>query len=216
MQALIFANGSSNDGPMAREVLAQALDPLVIAADGGLHVAQEYGVEVGVVIGDMDSVDPAALAEREGAGATILRYPPQKNETDLELALLWAVEQGADWIRVLGAMGGRLDQTLANIYLLALPELQGCDVRLVSDHQQAWLLYPGEQRIQGHKGDTLSLIPLAGPAEGIETSQLYYPLRGERLTLGPARGISNVMENDEAVVSFRSGLLLVVHSLDRA
>jgi thiamine pyrophosphokinase len=216
MHALIFANGRSNDGPMARQVLAQAVDPLLIAADGGVDVAEEDGIEVGVFIGDMDSVDPAALAQRERAGATVLRYSAEKDATDLELALLWAVEQGADWIRVLGAMGGRLDQTLANIYLLALPELHDCDARLVSDHQQAWLLYPGEHRIQGHAGDTLSLIPLAGPAAGIHTEHLYYPLRDETLRLGPARGISNVMQGDEALVRFESGLLLVVHSLGEA
>lgn len=215
-KALIFANGLTYDGPMSRRVIAQAEGALTIAADGGVRVARDYGVPLQAVIGDMDSVEPHELEAQRAAGAEILSYPPEKNETDLELVLLWAVERGADWIRVLGAMGGRLDQTLANIYLLALPQLRQCDARLVSDSQQAWLLYPGEHTIQGAKGDTISLIPMNGEAHGVRTEGLYYPLRNETLMFGPARGISNVMDADEARVSLRAGLLLVVHTLGRA
>jgi thiamine pyrophosphokinase len=215
-KALIFANGLTYDGPMSRRVIAQANGALTIAADGGVRVARDYGVSLQAVIGDMDSVEPHELETLGAAGVEILRYPPQKNETDLELALLLAVERGANWIRVLGAMGGRLDQTLANIYLLALPQLRACDARLVSDSQQAWLLYPGEHTIQGAEGDTLSLIPMNGDAHGVRTDKLYYPLRDETLMFGPARGISNVMEADEGRVSLESGLLLVVHTLGRA
>ncbi len=215
-KALIFANGLTYDGPMSRRVIAQAEGAFTVAADGGVRVARDYGVTLQAVIGDMDSVEPHELDEQRDAGVEILRYPPEKNETDLELALLLAAERGSKWIRVLGAMGGRLDQTLANIYLLALPELRDSDARLVSDSQQAWLLYPGEHTIQGAAGDTVSLIPMNGDAQGVRTENLYYPLRDETLMFGPARGISNVMDADEARVSLRSGLLLVVHTLGRA
>ena len=215
-KALIFANGLTYDGPMSRRVIADAQGALTIAADGGVRVARDYGVALRAVIGDMDSVDAGDLETLGAAGVEILRYPPEKNETDLELALLLAAERGSKWIRVLGAMGGRLDQTLANIYLLALPELRACDARLVSDSQQAWLLYPGEHVIEGAKGDTVSLIPMNGEAHGVRTEGLYYPLRDETLMFGPARGISNVMDADEARVLLQTGLLLVVHTLGRA
>ena len=136
---------------MPRQVLADASDALMVAADGGARVAKEYGVSLQVIIGDMDSVGEAELAVLDAEGTTILRYPAEKNETDLELALQWAVTQGLRWIRVFGAMGGRLDQTLANVYLLALPALRDCDVHLVSGNQAAWLLFP---RRQQHHGDT--------------------------------------------------------------
>ncbi|HLV37648.1 MAG TPA: thiamine diphosphokinase [Spirillospora sp.] len=215
-RALIFANGRIHDGPMPRRALEQAPDALMIGADGGVRVAQAYGVKLDAVIGDMDSLTEDELEVQQAQGAKILRYPPEKNETDLELALLWAAEQGADWMRVFGAMGGRLDQTLANIYLLALPPLRQRDVRLVSRAQQAWLLYPGEHRIEGAEGDTISLIPMNGDAQGVETENLYYPLRNEALTFGPARGVSNVMSGAQASVRFRAGLLLVVHTIGRA
>src|SRR5690606_26406959 len=112
---------------MSRRVIADAEGALTIAADGGVRVARDYGVPLQAVIGDMDSVEAHELDTLGASGVEILRYPPEKNETDLELALMLAAERGADWIRVLGAMGGRLDQTLANIYLLALPALRDRD-----------------------------------------------------------------------------------------
>ena len=215
-QALIFANGRTHDGPMPRRALAEFADSLTVAADGGVRVARDYGVALHTVIGDMDSVSAEELETLRTEGVEILRYPAEKNQTDLELALMWAAEQGARRMRVFGAMGGRLDQTLANIYLLALPALYDLDVRLVSRSQEAWLMYPGDHILTGAAGDTVSLIPLNGQVHGVETEHLYYPLRDETLMFGPARGISNVMEGPEARVSFRAGLLLVVYTLGRA
>ncbi|MEP6986295.1 MAG: thiamine diphosphokinase, partial [Chloroflexota bacterium] len=109
-----------------------------------------------------------------------------------------------------------LDQTLSNIYLLALEPLRKLDVRLIAGKQQAWLIYPGETTIHGTQGDTISLIPIAGEAHGIRTGKLYYPLVNETLRFGPARGVSNIMQAETATVAFTDGVLLVVHTLGRA
>ena len=215
-RALIFANGDINDGPFLRRALEFAPGALIVAADGGARLAQHFGLPINTVIGDMDSLSAAELAGLEQQGAEIHRFPEEKNETDLELALTWAARRGIAWIRVIGGIGDRLDQTMSNVYLLALPVLKGCDVRLVAGKQETRLLYPGETVIEGTKGDTISLIPLGGAAQGIRTENLYYPLQDEPLLFGPARGISNVMESGRARVTFRQGLLLVVHTLGRA
>ena len=216
MKALIFANGAIEDGEMVTRALAHAADALLIAADGGARVAQHYGLTVQTVIGDMDSLAPEELDLLEQRQTTLIRHPAEKNETDLELALMWAVEQGADWLRVIGATGGRLDQTLSNMYLLALPILTGRDVQLVAGKQATWLARPGRTAINGAVGDTISLIPLNGTVRGVRTEALYYPLNDEDLYFGPARGVSNVMTADQAVVSLREGVLLVVHTIGRA
>lgn len=190
-------------------------ETLLIAADGGARVAFALGLSVRVVIGDLDSITADELALLEGAGARVLRYPAEKDETDLELALLYAAGQGATRIRILGAMGDRLDQTISNLYLLALPALAGRDVRIVAGRQEAYLL-PAGGVIMGAPGDTISLLPLNGPAHGVRTEGLEYPLRGEDLIFGPARGVSNLMNGTTARVTVESGLLLVVHTLGRA
>ncbi|MCB9453263.1 MAG: thiamine diphosphokinase [Anaerolineaceae bacterium] len=215
-QVLIFANGDANDGPMVQQTLAAALDANVIAADGGARLARRFGCIVDTVIGDMDSLETGELHDLAADQVQILRYPPEKDETDLELALNYAAHLDADWIRVIGGVGNRLDQTLSNVYLMALPNLRGRDVRLVSGNQEAFLLLPGDWQIEGAPGDTLSLVPLGGAVEHIETDQLRYPLRGETLAFGPARGVSNVMQAGTARIQFETGILLVVRTLGRA
>ncbi len=215
-RALVFANGELNDGPAVRAALARAPEARLIAADGGTHLALALGLTPHLIVGDMDSIEPQALETLAAQGSTIRRVPAEKNETDLELALLAAIDGGATWIRLLGAIGGRLDQMLANIYLLTLPQLEGCDVRLVSGAQALWLIGPGQHAIEGAPNDTLSLIPLAGDAHGVRTEGLRYPLRGETLRFGPARGVSNVLLNTCATVSLESGRLIVVLTPGRA
>ncbi len=191
-------------------------DTLLVAADGGARLAAEFAVSLQTVVGDMDSLNEAELVELKAKDVELLRHPAEKDENDLELALKLAVERGATWIRILGALGGRLDQTLANIYLLALPELRGLDVQIVSGSQSTQLLYPGEHTLAGAINDTVSLLPVSGPVTDIHTDKLYYPLQGESLAFGPARGISNVMTAPQAQVRFSTGLLLVVHTLGKA
>mgnify|MGYP001182307685 CR=1 FL=1 len=215
-RAIIFANGDINDGEMVRRVLMFSGESLLVAADGGARVAAHFGQRLDAVIGDMDSADPAQIAELEANGTQVLRHPAEKDETDLELALLWAVDRGATWIRVLGAVGDRLDQTLSNIYLLALPALANCDVRIIAGKEETYLARPGWMFVEGQQGDTVSLLPLNGTVFGVKTEGLHYPLRSEDLYFGPARGVSNVMTHDKAVVYVRSGILLIVHTIGRA
>lgn len=216
MRALIFANGDLNPGPLVDAALAFAPEALIVAADGGVCHAEACSLSPRVVIGDMDSLTESDLARCQARGAVLLRYPAAKDETDLELALGYAAARGATWMRVIGASGDRLDQTLGNVLLLTLPALAGRDVRLVAGRQEAWLLPPGEHILSGSVGDTLSLIPLGGDAQGVQTDGLVYPLRAEPLLFGPARGMSNVFEGSTARVHLDSGLLLAVHTLGRA
>lgn len=215
-QALVFANGDMNDGPRVRQALAAAPDALVIAADGGATIAEAYGRRIDLIVGDMDSVDEVMLARLVAGGTEVERHSEQKDETDLELALRCAVERGATWIRIIGGLGGRLDQSLSNVYLLALPALRGCDVALVAERYEARLLLPGTHRIEGAAGDTVSLIPVSGEASGITTEHLQYPLTNEALAFGPARGVSNVMTESVAHVTLKAGVLLLVHTEGRA
>ncbi len=213
---LIFANGDLNDGSAVRLALRQACDPLIIAADGGARHAWTLGLQPQIVIGDFDSLTEAELNTLIASGAEIRRHPVHKDETDLELALLAAAEQGCDLIRVIGGVGDRLDQTLGNVYLLALPALRGRDVRLVSGEQTTWLAYPGDLPICGGAGDTLSLLPIGGDVRGISTEALQYPLHNETLRFGPARGMSNVLLSDAARVRFEQGILLLIHTVGKA
>ncbi len=207
-RVLVFANGIIEDGEWIRPYLAGAT--AVIAADGGGRYLAALGVRPDVVVGDMDSLDGDILAGWERAGTLVVRHPAEKDETDLELALLYAAEQYEGEIEVMGALGGRLDQMLANIFLLAHPALVERRLTLVDPNQRAWLIQ-GRTEVVGRKGDRVSLIPLGGDVKVQRTVGLQWELENEWLRFGPARGISNVMLGETAVVEVEEGMLLCVH-----
>jgi thiamine pyrophosphokinase len=207
MRAIIFANGKFPDPSSARDLLRP--DDLVIAADGGTRHALAAGVTPDAVIGDLDSLSPEEQAQVEEAGSRIVRFSPHKDETDLELALQYAVRAGATEIIVLAALGGRLDQTVANLLLLAMPELGGIDVHVVEGAQTAFLIQD-QALIEGQPGDTVSLIPLRGDAVRVTAEGLEWPLQEDTLCFGPARGVSNVLRAEQARVRVQQGLLLCV------
>ena len=210
MHVLLLANGAVEDPEQVRQHAGKA--DLVVCADGGCRHAQALGLRPQVVVGDLDSLAPEAQATLEAEGVDFVVHPRAKDETDLELGLLYAVERGATEITVLGAWGGRIDHTLGNVFLLAHPRLAGIDVRIVSATQRVVLVHQ-EASFRGSAGDLLSLLPLGGDVQGITTTGLAYPLRDEALVFGPARGISNVFTGGTATVRLRSGLLLAVHTL---
>ena len=208
MTVFVFANGDLERTEWIRPLLPQAT--FVIAADGGTRHLFALQRPPDVVIGDMDSVPPPVMAWLHTTPARLITHPTAKDETDLELALLHALPHaGAIWI--FGALGGRLDQTLANILLLAHPALHGRTVRLVNEYERAWLVEDATT-IHGRSGDIVSLIPLDGDVTIATTDGLEWPLRDEVLVFGPARGVSNVMTADVAEVRLAAGRLLCVHT----
>ncbi len=210
-RVIVLANGRLEAPDLIKRRLQSWQGALVVAADGGSRHAAAMDLAVDVLIGDLDS-----LGGPDGAGrfASAARHeaPAEKDEIDLELALLFAVRHGAEHIAVLGALGGRLDMTLANVLLLAHPGLSGVRIELWHGAQTAWLIRPPGGTLGGRPGDLLSLIPLGGHAEGVRTEGLAYPLDGERLAFGPSRGLSNELVARQARVRLAAGLLLAIHT----
>lgn len=208
-RALLFANGEAPE----RKFIAPFLNKndMLIAVDGGLRHLKSLGLTPDMLIGDLDSVTAGEVAEAEAQGVEVRRYSVDKDETDLELALLAAVESGADELLVFAALGGRLDHSLANLALLALPHLEGRRVTFENGREEVFLIR-GEAEIKGRAGDVVSLLPFFGAAEGVETRDLKYPLRRETLLPEKSRGISNVMLKDSAGVSLQSGKLICIHT----
>lgn len=198
-----------------RDLLARS--PLVVAADGGARLALAAGRRPDLVVGDGDSLVDDGRQSDAGTVSPALAteiHPVDKDETDLELALLRAAElspAGAP-IWVLGAWGGRIDHSLANLCLLAHPSLAGRGLCLLHGGQRVWLLEgPSELRIEGRAGDTLSLIPLTGAVRVGRTEGLYWPLVDAPLAFGPARGVSNRMTGRAALVALAEGRLACIH-----
>lgn len=195
---------------------------LVIAADGGARHAAAFDLRIDVWVGDGDSIDAAALAVLADAGVAIEHASADKDETDTELAIRAALDRRAAGLVILGATGGpRIDHELANIALLAMPELAATGAILYTPRSTIRLLRaPGTgpdgaaitMTLAGAAGDMVSLLPFGADAVGVSTSGLRYPLDDALLPLGTPRGVSNVLATSDASVSLRSGMLLVVET----
>jgi thiamine pyrophosphokinase len=210
MHVVIFAAGTLRPGRQVQEAIASA--DLVIAADQGAATALQYGCTPAFVVGDFDSLAVLPLQKLQARGSHIIRAAVEKNETDSELAIQLAIEQGATIITLLGGLGGaRFDHTMGNIMLLA--GFEQIPIRIVDGPSTCWLLRgPGHANIEGEQGDLLSLLPLTGDVTGIQTQGLYYPLHKETLHFGKPRGVSNVLTEQQAEVSCEQGLLLLIHT----
>jgi thiamine pyrophosphokinase len=207
MRAVVVAHGE----PPRRLAPADAAGgpDLVIAADGGARTCLALGLTPDVVIGDLDSLAPAEQAALQAAGTQILPYPARKDRTDLELALQLAAERGAAEAWIYGAFGRRWDHTVANLLVGFAPRLAGLRLTYADGRQTLRPLSgPDRWEIAGRPGDTVSLIPVAGDAQGVSTEGLEYPLRDETLAFGATRGVSNVLVAERAAVQLRAGRLV--------
>jgi thiamine pyrophosphokinase len=180
----------------------------VIAADSGLDLAMALGLEVHLLVGDLDSVSSTALEKYKHV--PIERHPVDKDATDLALAIAAAVRMDPDRIMVVGGTGGRLDHLLANASLLASGEYAGIDIEWISPDARTYVVH-SFLRLHGSPGDMVSLIPFGGAASGVTTRGLRWTLEGADLAAGSTRGISNQMTAPIATVGLESGTLLVVH-----
>lgn len=207
---VIFANGLLTEPDSLRRQLRP--DDLIFCADGGTVHALALGLTPQAIIGDLDSLPDELVSRMEAAGVTIHRHPTNKNETDLELALQLAVAQKPDEILVVTALGGRLDQALANILLLTRPEYAPVRLTLVDGPQSATVLRPHQSMIlTGQPGDTLSLIPLTPIVQQVTLSGVEWLLHEAMLTFGSTWSISNAMAVSQANIQIGEGMVLVVH-----
>ena len=222
MDALILADG---DGPRRDELDAawpgwDAAIGLVVAADGGARLADRLGATIDLWVGDGDSLGEDGIAALAAAGVPIERTRPDKDESDTELAVDAALRLGAEGIVIVGALGGRrIDHALANIGLLAIPELAARKAVILASLSRVSLVHaPGPdggavaRALPGRLGDIVSLLPFGSGVEGVTTRGLAYPLTDEPLPPGRARGLSNLRTAPDARVIVGRGLLLIVES----
>lgn len=193
------------------DVFLQGLPPpdRVVCADSGVTLALALDLDIDLVVGDLDSVPADDLRSALDAGADVHRHPPEKDRTDLELALQVAA-QDAERVVVVGGAGGRLDHALANVAALASDAL--ADVEVIARLGTADVhVVRGAAELDLPEGATVTLLPSGGPANGVTTTGLRYPLQDDQLSAWSARGVSNVVEHTPVRLEVDSGCVLVVH-----
>ncbi len=207
----IFANGEVN-----LSTVRLPNPTKIIAADGGTQHCLSLGIKPDVLIGDLDSIPPKSLASLEAAGVEIIRYLESKDETDLELAINYAVEHEAKNIQLYGLLGGRWDMSFANVMLLSSPKYSTVAFQVVADNLEIFILRGGQSiKLIGNPSDPVSVLPLGGNAKGVTYTGLAWSLKKANLVSGSPLGVSNHMLTDKATIQLASGILLIFHGLKK-
>jgi thiamine pyrophosphokinase len=207
---VVIAHGDVNPRDRAHLEGAQ----LVVAANGGTLALERWGFVPHAIVGDLDSLGVERAAEYAAQGVTVVPYSPEKDESDLELAIAYAITANADDIVLLGILGGaRFDHEIANTLLIAGDGYRGRRLRAIRGDITVQALHGGEKLdLTGAAGDLVTLLAVRGDAEGVRTHRLRYPLAGEPLRFGAARGLSNVVATAGAAVTCDRGVLLVIET----
>ena len=206
----IFVNGSMGSYSGLQKEITE--DDYIVAVNGGYRHIEKLDLKPDVIIGDMDSIQPEDLKNLKLHNIKIIRYPREKDETDLELALDYVIAQDFNRIVIVAALGGRLDQTLTNLFLLTDPKLRGRRVMLFDGVEYVFLI-ESNTKLECNIGDRISLVPILGRVDGVVTNGLNYPLNNETLFPEKGRGISNEVLSKNVEIKIKTGRLLCIHTL---
>ncbi len=212
MRAALFLNGSADPPDVLRRVAARA--DLVVAADGGALHALRAGIVPDLVVGDMDSLGEAGALKVGERGATLERHPSRKDKMDAHLAILAAQKRGITDLDLVCATGGRPDAVFALPHLLLAAERLGVRTTAVAGWGEMFVVEDGSRAVGGKRGESVSVFPLAGAAEGVTLGGFEYPLEGARIEPGDTVGFHNELLAEGARVAVRRGALFVIHETE--
>lgn len=213
MKAFIVSNGEMLDDDYYKKLFKEEKPQYVICADGGANHLKRLGIIPTTIIGDLDSINKEDLEYYKSQKVEIIRFNSEKDETDTQLAIQFAMSLQISELVLLGALGNRLDHSLANIYLLQSVVSQGVKVSIMNENNIIYLVAK-EIQLQGKKGDTVSLLPFTDQVTGIDVKGLYYPLEDATMRKANPYGISNIFTKEIVDISIQSGLLLVILAQD--
>ncbi|NLV76376.1 MAG: thiamine diphosphokinase [Tissierellia bacterium] len=211
MKALIISNGDMKDINWLSEI---AMDfDFILCADGGCNYCIEANILPDLVIGDLDSISIRTLDILNKEGIPVTKYPVKKNATDTELALDILIDKGIKDITFVGAIGSRMDHTLANILLLIKLHEKGCTGKIMDEKNTIYLV--DKELILSKKEDSyVSVIPLTQKGVSISLKGFEYELKEYTINFGSTLGISNKIIHDKAYILVHEGLCLVCLSRD--
>jgi len=208
----VIVSGAPRTELDARDFLGEAL--FIIGADRGALTLLQHGVIPDLAVGDFDSVSESEYLKIKEKSRELLPLNPEKDETDTEIAVNYAIQQGAAEIFLYGGLGGRLDHTIANIRLLLRFAKLGVSIVLVEAGNRLRILSPGTHRFERFRHRYLSFFAMEQTVQGLTLQGLKYPLDGATLAQEDTVCISNEIVAENFDVAFSTGFLLMIESSD--
>jgi thiamine pyrophosphokinase len=207
-RAVLFLGGDADDTEACRRFFRRG--DVFFCADSGAGFARSLGIVPRVIIGDFDSIDQDDAAYFASAGSEFMKYPPQKDMTDAELALGIIVDEGFDVVMVFGWRGGRTDHMMGNIALLE--RFAGrARIELCSPVERIFQI--GSSSVITDKvGTTISFFALSSKVR-ITLRGFAYPLDNALLKRGSSLCISNVITAKRAKITVSGPVLAVIEEV---
>ncbi len=194
--------------PVREGELAVPDGAFVIAADAGLRTLRAAGISPDLIVGDFDS-----LGEKP-EGENIVYHQPEKDDTDTMLAVREGLARGYDRFLIYGALGGRLDHTLANLQTLGFLCAHGARGYLVGEGSAVTAFRSGGLAFRDTLRGTVSVFALGADAEGVFERGLKYALDDYTMSAAFPIGVSNEFTGAPSEITVRDGTLLVLWSAD--
>ncbi|OPJ65544.1 thiamine pyrophosphokinase [Clostridium chromiireducens] len=211
LNVVIVSGGNPPSEKLLREYLKDI--DLIIAADKGSECLYNYKIVPDLLLGDFDSAKKEILDNIRLQVKEVLEFPPEKDYTDTEIAVIEAVRRGATKIYLFGALGSRMDHALGNIGLLLNAKKKGVAIEIIDDNNR---IYLGENnmRLLGKCGENISFHALSDKVVNLNISGAKYSLNGYTMSLLDPRAICNEFVDTPIDISYEEGELLILHSID--
>lgn len=214
MKVCIILNGEIKDYYKTKEIIIRENYDYVIGADGGCNHLYKMNITPDYVIGDLDSINNDLIDYYKSKNVIFKTYPSRKDETDSEICIYLSKELNSKEIDFYGALGGRIDHTLANIGLMHYVREMNIIPRIITSEEEIAIIKNEEVILQGKKGDTVSIIPIRTDANNVTLKKLEYSLNNAKMGYLSSLGISNVMLENECSVKVEDGYALIIRNYD--
>ncbi len=213
MNTLIVTGGEINKNFLKKHLKINKYD-IIIAVDKGLETLDILNINPNYVVGDFDSIDKTILRKYENTQIEIIKLNPEKDLTDTHSAINLAIGLKSKKIIIIGAIGTRLDHTIANIHILKLAIDKGINIKIINETNEITLINNSIKIYKDQNYKYISLIPLTTTVENITLKGFKYPLTKRTLYIGDSLGISNEQLQQEGEIQLEKGILILIRSKD--
>ncbi|MBS5982003.1 MAG: thiamine diphosphokinase [Clostridium butyricum] len=211
MKAIIVTGGNKPSKKLLNSYIKSG--DLIIGADKGSEYLYDYEIMPNIILGDFDSISEEKLKKIEEKQVKIIKFPPEKDYTDTEIAIMEAMKRGADTIYLFGGLGTRADHSLGNIGLLLTTKNKGARLLIVDDHNKMYLA-DKNMSLNGSQGEIISFHALSDVVKGFEIRGAKYNLNSYDMHLLDPRAVCNEFIDTPINIKYESGELLIIHAID--
>ncbi len=181
----------------------------IICSDGGLIHCDKINRVPNLIVGDFDSVPTILMEKYKNKNVEIKSFPPEKDYTDMELALDYGIDKGYEEIHIIGGIGSRFDHTFGNLHLLIKLLKKNIIGKLINENNIVMVI--NKDTVIKKLKKYISIIPITDNLV-VSTKGLKYPLDNSKMLFGETRGISNEFFENSCEVIVLSGLACIFQS----